>query len=167
VWCGGGQCWCTLTPWSRVPLEKLTSLCSKPIISPQFMEPEGSLPYSQVPATRPYPKPTPSSPHDPSNFLKIHLNIILPPTSGSPQWPLSPRFPHQHPVHPSLLPHLVGSLPYLIYDARSHEHKKLLEIMGIRTAINEAFHAEDTTDRDWPANLELSGASRSLRVKWR
>jgi hypothetical protein len=28
------------------------------------MEPEGSLPYSQVPATRPYPEPTPSSPHD-------------------------------------------------------------------------------------------------------
>jgi hypothetical protein len=29
------------------------------------MEPEGSLPYSQVPATCPYPEPTPSSPHDP------------------------------------------------------------------------------------------------------
>src|SRR5215468_2013330 len=39
-------------------------------------------------------------PTTPSNFLKIHLNIILPPTSGSPQWPLSLRFPHQHPVHP-------------------------------------------------------------------
>jgi hypothetical protein len=30
-----------------------------------FMEPESSLPYSQVPATHPYPDPTPSSPHDP------------------------------------------------------------------------------------------------------
>jgi hypothetical protein len=29
------------------------------------MEPESSLPYSQVYATRPYPGPTPSSPHDP------------------------------------------------------------------------------------------------------
>jgi hypothetical protein len=29
------------------------------------MEPEGSLPYSQVPATCPYPEPIPSSPHDP------------------------------------------------------------------------------------------------------
>jgi hypothetical protein len=29
------------------------------------MEPEGSLPYSQVPATCPYPEPTPSSPNDP------------------------------------------------------------------------------------------------------
>ena len=48
---------------------------------------------------------TPSSPHHPSHFLKIHLNIILPSTSGSPQWSLSLRFPHQNPVHTSLLPH--------------------------------------------------------------
>jgi hypothetical protein len=40
------------------------------------MEPEGSLPYSQVPATCPYPEPTPSSTHNPSNVLKIHLNIL-------------------------------------------------------------------------------------------
>ena len=39
------------------------------------MEPEGSSPYSQVPATCPYPEPTPSSPHnslplpeDPSSY---------------------------------------------------------------------------------------------------
>jgi len=49
------------------------------------MEPESPSPHPQVPATRPYPEPTPSSPHDPSNFLKIHLNIILPSTSWSPQ----------------------------------------------------------------------------------
>jgi hypothetical protein len=30
-----------------------------------FMEPESSLPYSKVPTIRPYPEPTPSSPHDP------------------------------------------------------------------------------------------------------
>jgi hypothetical protein len=29
------------------------------------MEPESSLPYLQVPATCPYPEPTPSSPHNP------------------------------------------------------------------------------------------------------
>ena len=29
------------------------------------MEPESSLPYSQAPATCPYPEPTPSSPHNP------------------------------------------------------------------------------------------------------
>jgi hypothetical protein len=41
------------------------------------MEPESSLPHSQVFATCPYPEPNPSSPHNPSHFLKIHLNIIL------------------------------------------------------------------------------------------
>ena len=39
-----------------------------------------------------------------SKFLKIRLNIILPSTSGSPHWPLSPRFPHQNPVHASPFP---------------------------------------------------------------
>ena len=32
---------------------------------PRILEPEGSSPYSQVPATCPYPQPTPSSPHSP------------------------------------------------------------------------------------------------------
>jgi hypothetical protein len=41
------------------------------------MEPEGSLTYSQVPATCSYPEPTPSSPHDPLQ-LPQNLNIILP-----------------------------------------------------------------------------------------
>jgi hypothetical protein len=57
------------------------------------MEPESSLPYSQVPTTSPYPEPTPSSPYNPLPLPEDHLNIILPSTSGSPQWFLSLRFP--------------------------------------------------------------------------
>ena len=34
------------------------------------MEPESSLPYSQAPATCPYPEPTPSSPHNPFPLLE-------------------------------------------------------------------------------------------------
>jgi len=47
------------------------------------MEPEGSLPHSQIPATCPYPEPDRSSPSPTSYFLKIDLNIILPSTTGS------------------------------------------------------------------------------------
>ena len=36
---------------------------------PAFLEPEGSSPYPQAPATCPYPEPTPSSPH---NSLPLH-----------------------------------------------------------------------------------------------
>ena len=44
--------------------------------------------------------------HTPTSyFLKIHLNIIFPSASGSPQWSLSLRFPHQIPVYASPLPH--------------------------------------------------------------
>jgi hypothetical protein len=39
------------------------------------MEPEGSLSYSQVPATCPYPQPTLSSPHNPLQLPEDNLNI--------------------------------------------------------------------------------------------
>ena len=40
------------------------------------MEPESSSPYSQDPATCPYPEPTPSSPQTPSHFLNDWLNAV-------------------------------------------------------------------------------------------
>ena len=58
---GDMLCVVVLTAWSTVLLEKPTgSQLVKN--SPNFMEPEGSLPHSQMPTTCPYPEPAPSSP---------------------------------------------------------------------------------------------------------
>ena len=40
-----------------------------------------------------------------SHLLEIRPNIIHPSTPKSLQWSLTPRFPHQDPIHPPLLTH--------------------------------------------------------------
>jgi hypothetical protein len=62
------------------------------------MEPEGSLPHSQKPATCPYLEPI-NSVHGPqSHFWRIHFNIILSPTPESSKltlkWPWLTQAPH-------------------------------------------------------------------------
>ena len=60
------------------------------------------------------------SPLPPSHFLKIHLNIILPSTSWSPQWSLSIRFPHQKPcAHLSLPPYVPHAPPISFFSILS------------------------------------------------
>ena len=66
------------------------------------MEPEGSLPHSQVPATCPRPEPARSSPYP--HFLKIHLNIILPSCMGLPGGLFPSGFPTKTPYTPLLSP---------------------------------------------------------------
>ena len=41
------------------------------------MEPESSSPYPQVSAIRPYPEPTPSSPHDPLQLPEDLLGATI------------------------------------------------------------------------------------------
>jgi hypothetical protein len=68
------------------------------------MEPEGSLPHSQQPATCPYSEPHCSGPHPPSRILNIHFHTVVPSTSGSSKLSSTLRFPHQNPVCTSPLP---------------------------------------------------------------
>jgi len=75
-----------LTPWSRVLLEKPTGSAASQEI-PRIFGTRISSPYSQVPATPPYPEPTPSSPPQllPTSWRSIttlssHLRLGL--TSG-------------------------------------------------------------------------------------
>ena len=59
--------------------------------------------------------------HTPTScLLKIHLNIILPSTPGSPKWSLSLRFTHRNPVYAS--PKSINKYIYIylcIYFIRS------------------------------------------------
>jgi hypothetical protein len=50
------------------------------------MEHKYLLPYSQKPASGPYPEPHASSPHFPHYFSKIHSKIIFQTTPMSSKW---------------------------------------------------------------------------------
>jgi len=81
---------------------------------PHSMEPEGSSSRSKSPPFVPilsYNKPF----H--AHFVKIHFNIILPPTPRCSKWSLSLTFPHQNPV--------CTSLPHTSYTSRPSSLIKL------------------------------------------
>jgi hypothetical protein len=109
-----------LTPGSRVPLEKLTDLQ----LVKKFPAFYGTRRFftaitiaHHVSLSRASPIQS-SHPHPTS--WKIHPNIILPSTPGSPQRSLSLRFPHQNPVHTyTFPPYVLHASPISIFSILS------------------------------------------------
>ena len=54
-----------------------------------------------------------------SQFLNIHLNIILTSTPGCSKWSVSLRFPHQNPVYATPLPILLHAPPISFFSILS------------------------------------------------
>ena len=115
------------------------------------MEPESSLPQSQVPATCPYPDSAWFSPY--LHFLKIHLNIILSSTPGSPHWSLSLRFPHQHPEYASPLPH-TRYIPRPSHSPRFyHPHNNGRGYRSLSSSLCSFLYSPVTSSLLGPNNL--------------
>ena len=103
------------------------------------MEPEGSLPHSQVPDTCPYPEPSRSIPYP-------HIPLLEEPsTFGSPKRSLSFRFHHQNPVYTSPLTH-TRYMPRPSHSSRFYHPNNLgKEYRSLSSSLCSLLHSPVTS----------------------
>ena len=124
-----------LTPWSRVLFEKLTGFAANQEIprilwNPKVHHRTHKRPPPVLILSQLHPVPT-----TPSHFLNIHLNIIIPSTSWSPQWSLYLRFLHQNLVHTS--PFLNSLYTTIIIEEYLNANLVVMngDVLGIEKAL--------------------------------
>ena len=125
------------------------------------MESAGSLPHSQVSVTCPYPEPAQSRLYPTLYFLKIHLNIILLSSSGTPKWSPSLRFPTKT-LYISLIVAIRATChTHLILDLIT---RKLLdeEYRSFSFSLCNFLHSPVTSSHKGPINLQSTLFSNTL-----
>jgi len=114
-----------LSPWAQSFLRSSPFLSYSQEIPHILWNPRFTTALEVVPTTCPYPEPDQSSPcpPPPSHFLKIYLNIILPPKPGSSKWYFPSGFPTKTLYTPFLFPMCATCPDYLILlDLITQQH---------------------------------------------